>query len=78
MLKTIKELEELSASELKELLAIASKWLDLSAEQQYHSKLYKLTSKLNEVYNNNLTVSQCIDLLSLEDSRRVTNNLAKR
>lgn len=78
MLKPIPELEMLSSEELKELLTLPMKWVDLSVEEQYHSKLYKLTSKLNEVYNNNLTVSQCIDLLSLEDSRRVTNNLAKR
>ena len=78
MLKSIPELEMLSSEELKELLTLPMKWVDLSVEEQYRSKLYKLTSKLNEVYNNNLTVSQCIDLLSLEDSRRVTNNLAKR
>lgn len=77
MLKTIKELEELSSDELKELLTTPMKWIDLSLEEQYHSKLYKLTSKLNEIYNNNLTVSECIDLLSLEDNRRLTNNIPK-
>lgn len=75
MLKTVIELEMFSVEELKELLIVASKWLEFTPEQQYHSKLYKLTSDLNEVYHNDITVYQTVDLVAIEVARRVTDKL---
>lgn len=54
-------------------------WFNMDANQQYHSKLYKLTSKLFEIYpNTNPTVFQVADFISIEYARRVAENLSKK
>lgn len=75
MLRTLPELEALDTELLYDMLIEARDWLNMSAEEQYYSKLYKLTSILNEVYGGNLTVYQCTDIISVEVSKRFVNEI---
>lgn len=70
MLKSTPEVEALDTKSLTDMLIEARDWLNMSAHEQYHSRLYKLTSILNEVYGGDLTVYQCVDIISVVVSKR--------
>lgn len=81
MFKTVPELEAMDIKEIKTMLVEATQWKSWDDakeyDKQYNSKLYKLASKLSELYGDT-TVQQTCDLLSVEATRRLSMNLVNR
>lgn len=71
MLNTIPEIENLTTLQLRELVVEAANYKEMSHEQMYKSKLYKLTSQLIETYGNYVNVQLVAEGVCIEIGKRV-------